>query len=77
MLTKVLVNGTAHIVDAPTNAAAKAWALEQLKTDIQISPATASDLAGVDFSAVPVLTANKRGPKGKNGQEGEAAEGGI
>lgn len=65
-LFKVTVNGQSIIVDAPTKAIAKAHGKTLVKVDV--AGVSASELAGLDVSTIPVLTA-------KSPKVAEAAEG--
>ena len=54
-IMKVTVNGIPRIVDAPDVRTAKTWGRAQIKTDVEVSDASASDLKDVDFDDIPVL----------------------
>lgn len=64
-LFKVTVNGRAHIVDAATKAAAKAYGAKKL--EVEVVPATTADLQGLDLAEIPTVL-----PRGKEKAEGEA-----
>lgn len=67
-LQKVLVNGQAFIVDAPSKAIAKAFGKTQVKVEV-VSVET-MDLIGLDLESIPKLEAKAKAAPA----EGEAGQ---
>lgn len=62
-IMKVVVNGEVHIVDSPDVRTAKTWGRQQIKTEIDVSDATAADIRKLsEFDQIPVLARSKDEP---------------